>query len=195
MTSSLPSEWTYQINADGVSQDERTFSFSANEDEKKDLARRLSVESVGKAEAKITVCRLDNKRIIRTHGIIDAEIVQNCVISMDPIDQKIKDEFEAFFANPDDVVSLTKIRHERKAHIEGSEQEILDEQDDPEPIVNGKIDLGELATQFLSLSIDPYAHKEGYVLKDEHPDLVNKPVPDIRKNPFAALKKLKTSEE
>ena len=57
--------------------------------------------------------------------------------------------------------------------------------DPPEPIENGMIDLGRLATDVLLLAIDPYPRK---------PDAVFEPVviaPDPEDHPFAALKVLK----
>jgi hypothetical protein len=37
----------------------------------------------------------------------------------------------------------------------------LDESEDPEPVIDGKIDAGELVAQYLSLAIDPYPRLEG----------------------------------
>ena len=56
--------------------------------------------------------------------------------------------------------------------------------DPPEPIVNGVIDLGRLATDALFLAIDPYPRK---------PDAVFEPpveAADPEDHPFAALKAL-----
>jgi len=53
--------------------------------------------------------------------------------------------------------------------------------------------VGDVVTQFLSLSIDPYAHKEGvqYEVGDdeEHPE-----TSPIRKNPFEKLKEWKDKQ-
>ncbi len=57
----------------------------------------------------------------------------------------------------------------------------------PEPIVNGVIDLGRLATDALFLGINPYPRR---------PDAVFEPIvetPDPEDHPFAALKALKAS--
>jgi hypothetical protein len=56
--------------------------------------------------------------------------------------------------------------------------------DDPEPLVDGKIDLGALATEFLILGLDPYPRKPGAVFD---------PPPEERSGdgPFAGLAKLK----
>ena len=55
----------------------------------------------------------------------------------------------------------------------------------PEPIVNGAIDLGKLATEFLVLGIDTYPRKPGAAFAaPETP-------PDPDEHPFAALRALK----
>ena len=59
--------------------------------------------------------------------------------------------------------------------------------DPPEPIENGIIDLGRLATDALYLAVDPYPRK---------PDAVFEPLveaPDPEDHPFAALKALKVA--
>jgi len=55
----------------------------------------------------------------------------------------------------------------------------------PEPIVNGTIDLGRLATDALLLGIDPYPRKPNAVFEHEVTP------PDPEDHPFAALKALK----
>ena len=57
--------------------------------------------------------------------------------------------------------------------------------DPPEPIVNGTIDLGRLATDALLLGIDPYPRKPNAVVEHEVTP------PDPEDHPFAALKALK----
>ena len=54
---------------------------------------------------------------------------------------------------------------------------------DPEPLIDGVVDLGALATEFLLLGLDPYPRKPGAVFEPPQ-DLA----PDA--GPFAALAKL-----
>jgi hypothetical protein len=56
--------------------------------------------------------------------------------------------------------------------------------DPPEPIVNGTIDLGRVATDALFLAVDPYPRLPGAVFE---PEVV---APDPEDHPFAALKAL-----
>ena len=59
--------------------------------------------------------------------------------------------------------------------------------DPPEPIENGIIDLGRLATDALYLGVNPYSRKADVVFEP----LVE--VPDPEDHPFAALKALKVT--
>lgn len=56
--------------------------------------------------------------------------------------------------------------------------------DAPEPLIGGGVDLGEIATEFLILGLDPYPRK---------PDAIFQlaPAGDDSANPFAALAALK----
>ena len=61
--------------------------------------------------------------------------------------------------------------------------------DPPEPIENGMIDLGRLATDVLYLAIDPYPRKQGAVFEPQVAAV------DPEDHPFAALKALQTGPD
>ena len=135
----------------------------------------------------MTLERDTGSMVIHVMGHIDAKITQSCVVTLEPIETTISENFEAWYADPAAAVSLTRARHDRQASKGSKEMPVLDERDDPEPVIDGKIDIGELVTQYLSLAIDPYPHKEG--VRYEKGDDESGPVKsDLQKNPFAALK-------
>jgi uncharacterized metal-binding protein YceD (DUF177 family) len=83
-------------------------------------------------------------------GRIDADVVQSCVVSLAPVPAQVTEEFEAFFTQNPERAALS--------------EEITfapDEQDPPELIEDGTIDLGELAAQHLSLALDPFPRAAG----------------------------------
>jgi len=82
------------------------------------------------------------------------------VVSLDPIENNIDEAIDLIFAPPEQIPELADLVDEAAE----SDAEIPDP---PEPIVNGVIDLGRLATDALFLAIDPYPRK---------PDAVFKPV-------------------
>ena len=111
-------------------------------------------------------------------GRVRARIGQNCVVTLDPVENDIDETIDLIFAPPEQIPVLADLVDEAA----DSDSEIPDP---PEPIENGVIDLGRLATDALFLAIDPYPRK---------PDAVFEPLvtaPDPEDHPFAALKALK----
>lgn len=188
-------EWSFEIIADHVNEKGVTRQAAASELECKDIARRLDVEQINKLEASITLVREPASIIIHAHGTFKAEIVQKCVVSLEPVVTHIEESFEAWFADTEQVVSLAHVRQEKLGKVIDMEMEIPDEKDDPEPVVDGRIELGEIIIQNLALSINPYPHAEGAVYKDicEHPDTAGNK--EGRYKPFANLKKWKEEQE
>ena len=113
-------------------------------------------------------------------GRVRARIGQTCVVTLDPIETEIDEPIDLIFAPPDQIPQMADLVDE----AEESDAEIPDP---PEPIENGIIDLGRLATDALYLAVDPYPRK---------PDAVFEPLveaPDPEDHPFAALKALKVA--
>ncbi|HZC38441.1 MAG TPA: DUF177 domain-containing protein [Sphingomicrobium sp.] len=111
-------------------------------------------------------------------GHVRARIGQTCVVTLDPIENEIDEPIDLIFAPPEQIPVLADLANDAAE----SDEEIPDP---PEPIENGMIDLGRLATDALFLAIDPYPRK---------PDAVFEPViaaADPEDHPFAALKELK----
>lgn len=182
-------EWSFLIEAEKVETSPKIFTFEASEEQRANLARRLGQVSVESASASVTLQRASGG-VIHAMGTVQADITQSCVVSLVPVQAHIEEEFEGWFGDKSNAVSFAKARSEREAKKGHVEAEILEESVDPEPIVNGRLDVGELATQFLSLAIDPYPHAPGvtsdYILD---PDTARaEDGKSLRKNPFEALK-------
>ena len=186
----IENEWTHICNVSGLSKAPQKLSLEPNEDERKRLAQRLGVVSVDSLVADLSMTQGTGSMIVHIKGHIKAALVQSCVVSLEPVPAAIDETFEAWFADPESAVSLTKARHERESQSGHSEVKVLDEKDDPEPIIDDKIDLGELVTQHLSLSIEPYPHAAGVEFENK----ATKDFDDTQSvnNPFAALKDWKS---
>lgn len=114
---------------------------------------------------------------VHVGGHVRARIGQTCVVTLDPIENDIDEEIDLVFAPPEQIPQLADLVDEAAE----SDEEIPDP---PEPIVNGIIDIGRLATDALLLAIDPYPRKPGAVF--ERPIIADDP----EDHPFAALKAL-----
>lgn len=183
---SLESEWSYFYNADEISKAPREINLSVGEAERAHLLKRLGVRSLDKLDAKLVLRRQDGGRVVYIKGSLAADVVQSCVVSGDDVPAHIQEDFEAWYADPEDAVSLVKARRDKQAVAGHGEMPILDESEDPERIIDGQIDLGELVVQNLVLALDPYPHAPNahYELGDDN---YQEALPKSE-NPFAALK-------
>ena len=112
-------------------------------------------------------------------GHVRARVGQTCVVTLDPMESDIDEAIDLIFAPPEQVPEMAALVDEAE-HSDGETP------DPPEPIENGIIDLGRVATDALYLALDPYPRK---------PDAVFEPLveaADPEDHPFAALKALKT---
>lgn len=110
---------------------------------------------------------------VHVGGRVQAQVGQTCVVSLEPIENAIDETVDVLFApgaaaGGDEMVA--------KPGADG--------RDPPEPLVDGAIDLGALATEFLLLGLDPYPRKAGA-------EFAAPEVADVGERPFAALEALK----
>ena len=187
-------EWTHHVFSEDVDKKPLRLSISVPKESIPALCKRLDLHSIEALSADIVLTRNPVNKIIHVKGDIRADIHQYCVVTMEPIAAHIEDIFESWCAEHNNAVSFAKAKRERMSPQERSEQPMLEEYDDPEEIIDGKIDLGELVTQHLSLSLNPYLRKEGAVFENQDEPLGDEE-DGIYDNPFAALKDWKASEK
>lgn len=107
-------------------------------------------------------------------GQVKATVGQTCVVTLEPIDNEIEEAVDLVFA-PMSAGATAAPRS-------GGQRKGDDEP--PEPLIDGVIDLGAIASEFLMLGIDPYPRKTGAQFA---PPKVANDGP----RPFAALEALK----
>ena len=141
------------------------------------MAQLAGLREILSAKASLDVTPTGGGRF-HVAGRVRARIGQTCVVTLDPIENDIDEEVDLIFAPPEQIPELADLVDE--AIEDGAEIP-----DPPEPIENGVIDLGRLATDALFLAIDPYPRRSDAVFEP--------PVEaaDPEAHPFAALKALK----
>lgn len=144
-------------------------NISARQDECGELAKRFGLEAVHALKAEVTIQPWEGSGV-RVHGTVNADVVQRCVVSLKPIEQKVSESFVSFFKQPG--ARQGDINIDTPVDIE-----------DPEDITPEGIDLGELVAQQLSLVLDPYPHIPGAALPKSADTTTS------RKSPFAVLQK------
>jgi hypothetical protein len=140
------------------------------------MADVAGLREVLSASASLDVTPKNGGRVHVT-GRVRARIGQTCVVTLDPIENEIDEPIDLVLAPPEQIPQLSDL-------VDDAAESDVEIPDPPEPIVNGVIDLGRLATDALFLAVDPYPRR---------PDAVFEPLieaADPMDHPFAALKAL-----
>src|SRR5262245_56926115 len=148
----------------------------------------LHIEAEAPAEVRAQLVKLANLRdlphltavfdVVRrgggvhVAGQVKARVGQTCVVTLDPLDTDLDEPINRLFA-PNGAAS----QGDDTSHN-------IDEEEPPEPLVEGKLDLGAIATEFFLLGIDPYPRKAGA-------EFAAVKTADDSAKPFAALEALK----
>jgi uncharacterized metal-binding protein YceD (DUF177 family) len=135
------------------------------------LARTANLRDLPHLEASFDLRR--NASRLHVTGEVTATVGQNCVVTLDPVEQNLHESIDLVFA-PGPAGTLGD-----------SEASITMSDSAPEPLVGGTVDLGAIATEYFLLGIDPYPRKEGAVF--EAATGAGRP-----ESPFAALEALRT---
>lgn len=178
-------EFSRFIGIDRIDSHKNTFSIEANVEERQLLAAWLRVLSIESLTAHGTLVQGAEPSKVRMQARLDAEVIQRCVVSLEPIVQRIGAEFTRVYDR--------EMSNEWTDLGNGGEEIFLDldSGDLAEPIVGENIDVGETVAEQLALELDPYprisaATFESHALRGGQTDGKHEPA-----NPFAALAKVR----
>lgn len=145
---------------------------TASADECRALAARYKLDAVRafSLNADIMTWR---KKGLQIKATVIAKLTQICVVTLEPFEQELTENFE--------VLMLPEEMLKPDENEDGMEQ--------PEAVIDGQADIGELAAQYLALALDPYPRKTAdafsYIEDDGTGDT------QAKISPFAALASLK----
>jgi uncharacterized metal-binding protein YceD (DUF177 family) len=166
--------WSHPIEVAAIPSEGRNFTLLPDEATRQRLAEVANVVSV--TSLKVTLeARPTAADGVDVSGKLEGVVRQICVVSLEEFDNPVAENIVAdFAANPESKASTD------------DEEEI---EELPDPIVDGKIDLGALATEFLILSVDPYPRKPGAAFS---PLPADEAEPAPKQSPFERLAGLKS---
>lgn len=181
-------EWSHFFDIHDLHGKDTKLKIEASEEECLDVARRLNVPAIKSITADLVLNAAQGSNITHVKGTFHAMVLLECVVTLEQFGVELSEPVEGWFADKEKTVSFVAAKRERDVVKSQGEIEIMDEKDDPEAVIDGVIDLGELVTQHLSLAIPAYPHKEGvhYESGDDKVQIDEKS--PLRKNPFEALK-------
>lgn len=105
-------------------------------------------------------------------GWLEAELSQACVISLEPVPAAIREP----------------VRRRYRRDVAAAEPPAAD--DELEPLIGGRIDVGETFAEALGLALDPYPHAEGAAARlaaELGPDVSFSPAPSDDDGPPGAV--------
>jgi uncharacterized metal-binding protein YceD (DUF177 family) len=141
------------VRVEAVPKDGLTRTIEADPAERAALAELNRLPGVAKLTATFTLRRA-GRAGVRVSGVVHAEVTQTCVVSLEPFPATLDESVDVRFAPSADGSAA---RH--GAPGAPADAILLDAEDAPDPIVDGRIDLGALAAEFLALGLDPYPRK------------------------------------
>lgn len=164
-----------------VRDDGRTFvDVVASDAERAAIAQAYDLPDVAALSARYNVVRRGKTLIVT--GDVKARITQVCVVTLESFVSELDEPVDMQYAPEAQVAEAWE--RIAKAEASGSNAPV---EDPPDVILDGRIDLGALTAEALSLALDPYPKKPG--VEFETPD---EPVASPDESPFAMLARLKT---
>ena len=133
----------------------------ANETECAALAQNYGLVAVQTFEAGFHV-RKQGPESYEVSGVLHALVTQTCAVSLEPFETLVSAPVEVDFAPCRQPLGEPTSRKKMTA---GGAANFVGLQDPPDPMINGQIDLGALAAEFLALNLDSYPRKPGVMFE------------------------------
>jgi uncharacterized metal-binding protein YceD (DUF177 family) len=129
----------------------RQVALSADAHTREAIAAVAGLRELARLDASFDIVR-SGTAALHVTGTISATVGQTCVVTLEPLESDISEAVDLVF---------------KPGAEEGASTDMSLETDAPEiePLIDGIIDLGALATEFLILGIDPYPRKPGAVFE------------------------------
>jgi uncharacterized metal-binding protein YceD (DUF177 family) len=156
--------WSVPVAVHDIPETGRRFDLVADEAARDAVAALIGLRALPQLQAALDVTRRGRDGL-HVAGTVSARVGQTCVITLEPIENDIEAPVDLVFAPPQGKTAATSA-------------------DAPELLIDGIVDLGAVATEFLVLAVDPYPRKQGAVFEPP-------PTADPGAHPFAALAALK----
>lgn len=171
----MQKNFSYPIKIDELNQNQYKFELNADAEELEDICAILQVEKVKLFQATIFIKLSLKEHLMKVWGNVTAALELKSVISLE--------NFEKDFDVPFELLFDTKATYQ---DIKEMEAGIND--DVPDIIENGQIDLANIAIEQIALNLDDYPRAEGEVFDFSQYAEIE---PLEEENPFAVLAKLK----
>ncbi len=171
------SPWSVPVAVDDIPETGLHVEIDAPDTVRAELAALAGLRELARLSAVFDLARRGAG--VRVAGNVTARVGQTCVVTLEPVESDIDELVDLRFA-PQAAAPASAKSETVAAHTS--------DEDPPEPLFDGKLDLGAIATVFLLLGIDPYPRKPG--AEFEAPRSA-----DAGSHPFAALAALRSGRD
>ena len=171
----MQKDFSYPLNIDELNQQEQHYKLEANPEQLKVLTQILQVVDVKKFVADIYLKLKIKEHRLDVWGTVSADLELESVVSLEKFVKSYAPSFELYY----DTKATYKDIREMEPQINDNIPDIIE---------NGKIDLGDIAIEQLALVMEDYPRKDGekFEFISEFDEETNR-----QANPFAVLAKLK----
>jgi len=138
------------MNVQNLKRDPIAFDFTASEGERAELAKRLGIVEIASLKASGRIERQEGTKLLELNAKFETSTVQSCVVSLEPVAQKIEAEFTVCYSFDKNDAAL-----EEAEYVVG-----MEESDLPEVIEEGRIDVVRAVSEQIALALDPYPRAE-----------------------------------
>ena len=166
--STPPLQWSIDVHSVHAP---LNLSCEADKRELEAIERYVEAEEVTSFKSELRIAPLPAGKF-KVTGRLKAEAVQASVVDLSAVPAAIDETFTVEFW-PQELIE------------DGSEEAVSFEDDPPEPIVAGRIAIGEFLCELFSVSLDPYPRNEGDSFSWEPAEK------EPRVTPFAELARLR----
>jgi uncharacterized metal-binding protein YceD (DUF177 family) len=134
---------------------QQDFRIEANAAERAALAKRFGLVALDALQAEGSLETLDKgqRAILRAH--LQAKVVQSCIVTLEPVAAEIDEEFTLEYDADADPAALDEPEVPEDLEV------FLEEPDPPDPLIDGRVDVGEAVAEHLALALDPYPRAPG----------------------------------
>ncbi len=129
----------------------------ADERQRAALAKEHELVSVERLHAELLV-EPWKRNGVKVSGLVEADITQECIVTLDPLQARIDEVVEGLFLPADSKLGRLGFEGGGEIHIDAEGP------DSPETFDGDAIDVGALAEEFFGLAINPYPRKPGAAL-------------------------------
>lgn len=174
------------LRVDDVPESGLDLKIVANEAERDRLVKADGLVDLAQLEADLHIVRR-GKSGLRVTGEVRARVTQTCVVSLEPFETQTREAIDlAFVPQAESEEAYARAAAELAAAHDKA-MALAEQPDPPDPIIDGKIDLGAICAEFFVLGLDPYPRKPGVLFVEPAPATEE----DTPGSPFEMLQKLK----